>query len=150
MIIHVVQWKYLLHKVQWNIYFYHLLSCWGHFVLQQWPKYLAAVTTLKWDQNCATYGLRRIYRMNIVSNVPYRDKVFFGCQEELYLRCIMTQRDVRSSARLHSKAHYLPFHKDEQQHKHLQNDRRVQSTYYTLKYNSDTGNTGLKVTELPI
>lgn len=69
--------------------------------------------------------------------------MIFGCPEEPYLRCIMTQWDMRSSARLHSKAHYLPFHKDEQQHKHLQNDRRGQSTeYYTPKHN-----TGVKGTE---
>jgi len=60
----------------------------------------------------------------------------------------MTQRDVRSSARLHSEAHNLPFHKDEQQNKHLQNYRRVQSTY-TLKYKYDTGNIGSKFNEMP-
>lgn len=40
-------------------------------------------------------------------------------KEVLYLRCIMTQWDVRSSARLHSESHDLPFHKDEEQHKNL-------------------------------
>lgn len=115
-------------------------------ILLQWPKYVAAVTTLK----CYLWSQKNIKNEHRIKCPLQRHKLCFGCQEELYLRCIMTQRDVRSSARLHSKAHYLPFHKDEQQHKHLKNDRRVQSTYYTLKYNSDTGNTGLKVTEMPI
>lgn len=118
--------------------------------------YIFTILFYSSDQNIQLLLLHYLWSQKNIQNEHrikcplQRHKLCFGCQEELYLRCIMTQRDVRSSARLHSKAHYLPFHKDEQQHKHLQNDRRVQSTYYTLKYNSDTGNTGLKVTELPI
>lgn len=44
-----------------------------------------------------------------------------------YLRGVMTQWDVGTSAGLHSKAHDLPFHKDEQQNKHLKHKNTPKS-----------------------
>lgn len=43
----------------------------------------------------------------------------------------MTQRDVWSSARLHSESHNLPFHKDKEQHKNLHTTESL-NQYITL------------------
>lgn len=48
-----------------------------------------------------------------------RGKQFDMRGDPLYLRCIVANRCVRTSAGSHCKAHDLPLYEDEQQHKHL-------------------------------